>query len=453
MKQAMLVLCLLAAACASQPPRPVPTSENPPPLTSLSGDEAGWPELHTRGMRTLFAFMTPWCRACYEEQPRVEAFAQRRKADMRVIYVIAGCKPDRAAELARERRIKLPVYADPDGKFSDYFSVKATPALALIDADGNLVGAYGGIDEVPGDKLTPVADSGREIGTTYDVVVMAADDAKARQDLADARKVVHAAEMELSEWKDDSTLSRLNREAGTGPVEVTGDLLKIITASTQVSRATDGAFDITWLPLKKLWDDAARAGAPPADNAISEALRAVGYDKVSVEGSTVGFKHPQTRIGLGAVGKGWIVDAVFLFLRKRGYENMIVNIGGDLRTCGHGPDGPWTFTVMDPFDAAHAAGKFDLQDGSVATSGNYMRYLEIAGKRYGHILDPRTGRPATFEGSVSVFAPDCAMADALATALFVMGPEEGLDWARKHPGVEVVYAGRDGLQSTLKLDD
>jgi thiamine biosynthesis lipoprotein len=444
---------LLATACASQTPQPHPTFENPPPLISLRGEETGWPELHAHGKRTLFVFMTPWCRACYEEQPRVESFAEERKADTRVIYVIAGSNQGRAAELARERGIELPVYADPEGKFSDYFNVKATPALALIDADGNLVGAYGGIDEVPGDKLNPVSDSGREIGTTYDVVVMAADQARARQDLADARKIVHAAEMELSEWKDDSALSRLNREAGMRPVEVKGDLLKIIAASTQVSRATEGAFDITWLPLKKLWDDAARAGAPPTDDAISETLKAVGYGNVAVEGSTVSFKHAQTRIGLGAVGKGWIVDAVFLFLRKRGYENMIVNIGGDLRTCGRGPDGPWTFTVMDPFDAARAAGKFDLQDGSVATSGNYMRYLEIAGKHYGHILDPRTGRPAEFEGSVSVFAPDCAMADALATALFVMGPEKGLDWARKQPGIEVIYATRDGLQSTLNLDD
>jgi FAD:protein FMN transferase len=372
-----------------------------------------------------------------------------------VVYVIAGTDVARAAELAIERNFKVPVYVDPDGKFSDYFGVEVTPTLITFNDKGEQTGTYDGIGALPPDqavsphKAEAVIDSGREIGTTYDVVVMATDVEKARADLKAAREFVHEAEMHLSEWKADSDISRLNREGGAGLVEVPADLLHLIKASVKVTEATGGAFDITWLPLGKMWKDAAAAGELPPEATVDETLAAVGSDKIVVEGSRVSFKHSRTQIGLGAVAKGWIVDAVFLHLRDAGYADLIVNIGGDLRTAGEGPDGPWTFQIMDPFEPTRIAGTFDLKDGAVATSGQYLRYVEIDGKRYGHIIDPRTGWPATFDGSVSAFAPDCAMADALATALFVMGPEAGMKWVKENPGVEVIYATRDGLRSSI----
>ncbi|MCA8912899.1 MAG: FAD:protein FMN transferase [Planctomycetes bacterium] len=389
----------------------------------------------------------------------VEKFAKDHAADTRVIYVVSGSDASRVKEVADERKIAIPIYADPDGQFSEHFNVEMTPTLLDFDRDGKLTGTYDSVEMLPGSsesalprKLDAVVDSGTEIGTSYDVVVMAADESKAREDLAAAREVVHEAEKHLSEWKADSDISKLNERAGIEPVEVHGDLLKLIKASAEVSKATGGAFDITWLPLGKLWKDAAGADKLPSQEEIDAVLKAVDYKHVVVDGDKVSFDNPDTRIGLGAVAKGWIVDAVFLALKKRGYENLIVNIGGDLRTAGEGPDGPWTFEITDPYAPSMQIGKFDLQDGSVATSGNYLRYLEIEGKRYGHIVDPRTGRPATFDGSVSVFTRDCAMADALATALFVMGPEEGLKWVRQHDGVDAIYATRDGLQSSLPLD-
>jgi thiamine biosynthesis lipoprotein len=389
----------------------------------------------------------------------VEQFAREHERDTRVVYVISGSAAHRAAELVRERAIKVAAYADPRGEFADFFHVEVTPTVLAFSAEGEHTGTYESIAELgDGDAaaapgLRAVVDAGEEIGTTYHVVILATDEAAARRDLAAARDVVHEAESHLSEWKEDSDISRLNREAGTRPVEVEGDLLKVIKGSREVSQATGGAFDITWMPLGELWQTANASGRTPDQAELREVLAAVGYDKVVVEGSMVSFRHPGTRIGLGGVGKGWIVDAVFLHLRKRGYENIIVNIGGDVRTCGQGLDGPWTFKISDPHDPSRTAGTFELQEGSVATSGNYLRYLEIDGRRYGHILDPRTGMPAVFDGSVTVFAPDCAMADALATALFVMGPEQGLEWVGKHPGIEVIFATRDGLKSSLKLND
>ena len=298
-------------------------------------------------------------------------------------------------------------------------------------------------------KLLPVGDTGTELGTAYDVVVMAADEPKAIEDLKAAREVLRECERHLSEWKDDSDISELNRSAGSRPFEAQGDLLKIIKASLEVSKATDGAFDITWLPLGKLWEDAAKANKLPSKAQVNAVLSAVGYQKIEIDGKLVSFKHPDTKIGLGGVAKGWIVDAVFLCLKKRGYDNLVVRIGGDMRTGGQGPDGKWTFRITDPFDTSKFVGTFNLEDAAVSTSGQYYRYVEIEGKRYGHIVDPRTGYPCEFEGSVSVITHDSAMADALSKAMFILGPEDGIKWVKKHPGIEVIYATRDGIKSSI----
>lgn len=432
------------------------TAENAiqPGLVTRGGSYIDWPRVRDEGKRNLVVFMTPWCVPCRREQPHVETYA-RENPDVRVMYVVSGVNATRTNELALERKIALDVYADPDGAFADFYGVESTPTLIMFNAAGALVGSYRKLAELPGADAPPanvpvaVTDSGKELGTSYDVVVMATNTTRARADLASAREVLRKSEAHLSEWQNDSDISRLNENGFAGPVEVPDDLLQIIKASKKVSAATSGAFDITWLPLDDLW----KSDTLPTDAEVARALEAVGPDKVVVEDSEVSFTHKQTRIGLGAVAKGWIVDAVFLHLVDKGYKNLIVNIGGDIRTAGQGRDGPWTFKLMDPFNRAEAMATFDLQDGSVATSGNYFRYRVIDGKRYGHILDPRTGWPAKFEGSVSVFTRDCAMADALATALFVMGPDEGLQWAKDYPDVDVIYATEEGLRASFPLDD
>lgn len=373
------------------------------------------------------------------------------------MYVISGSALDRANEIAKARNFKVDVYVDAKGELAKHFEVAYTPQLLLFDAAKNLTGSYDDLASVPNGesgalpRLSPVGDSGTELGTAYDVVVMAADEARAREDLKAAREVLHECERHLSEWKDDSDITELNRSAYVKPFEAKGDLLKVIKASLQVSKATDGAFDITWLPLGRMWDDAAREGRLPSKEKIASVLKAVGPDKVEVNGAFVRFTHPDTKIGLGGVAKGWIVDAVFLDLKKRGYDNLIVRIGGDMRTGGRGPDGKWNFRIVDPWDQGRFVGTFDLEDAAVSTSGQYYRYVEIEGKRYGHIIDPRTGWPAPFEGSVSVITHDSAMADALSKALFIMGPETGIAWAKKHPGIEVIYATKDGLKSSLPV--
>ncbi len=296
-----------------------------------------------------------------------------------------------------------------------------------------------------------VADSGRELGTSYEVqvIVRAGEEDAARRALEAARAECHRLELILSEWRDDSEISRLNQQARHHPVPVTDLVERLLTGAFHVARATAGAFDFTWAPLGALWDEAERRGRVPDEAELAEARRHIGFDKVSLAGGVVRFLSPGVKIGVASFAKGWIIDALFHLIRRAGFAEVIVNIGGDLRTSGHDVDGgPQVFKVLDPYRPSHAIAELGVLDGSVATSGNYFRQRHIGGKAYGHLFDPATGRPPEFDGSVTVLTEDAAMADAVATALFVMGPERGLEFAKRVPGLEVLYLMRTGALAT-----
>jgi thiamine biosynthesis lipoprotein len=190
----------------------------------------------------------------------------------------------------------------------------------------------------------------------------------------------------------------------------------------------------------------------PEEAELVEVLPALGWRNVELRAGEIRFGHPRTRIGVASFAKGWVIDAVFLSLRARGHRHLMVNIGGDLRSGGRAAGGEEHLVhILDPFQPDRSVARLRVGEVSVATSGNYFRRRMIGGRAYGHILDPRTGRPPAFDGSVTVLTRDAAMADALATALFVLGPDRGLRFAESLPGLDAVFVTRDGLQSTLPL--
>lgn len=301
---------------------------------------------------------------------------------------------------------------------------------------------------------TLVADRGRELGTSYEIelVVAKGQEPAAWRALDQARAECHRLELILSEWRDDSEISRLNQRAFAQPVPVTDLVERLLGGALDVARATGGTFDFTWAALGGLWDEAERRGRVPDEAELAEARRHIGHDKVSLQGGVVRFTSPGVRIGVASFAKGWIIDALFHLLRRAGFPDMIVNIGGDLRVSGTDVAGATqAFRVLDPYQPTRTAAELGLVDGSLATSGNYFRKRHIAGKDYGHLFDPATGRPPEFDGSVTVLAADATMADALATALFVMGPERGMAFARRVPGLEVLYLTRQGAIATEGL--
>jgi thiamine biosynthesis lipoprotein len=408
-------------------------------VLSLGGEDLELAEILGEDKETLLVFMTSYCEVCRREQPSVEAFARAKSDSFRVYQVISGASLESARVLAEERRMQVELLVDESGALATHLGVRATPTLLWFDSAGQLRGTYHRIEDVPVGRQV-VMEKGVELGTSYDVLVVAADPERARGDLAEVRELCRTMEARLSQWREDSEVSVVNREASSRPVRISSDLQQLLEGALHVSRVTVGAFDVTWRPL----EDAGR-GNPP-----TSMLEDIGWRHVRIENGTVSFDRPGTRIGIDGVAKGWIIDALYHALRAKGYEDVLVNIGGDLRTSGRDERGePRVFRVADPFDITRTACEIEIQDLAVATSGNYIRFTEADGVRRGHIVDPRSGRQPVFDGSVTVLTRDAAMADALATALFVMGPEEGMGFAERTPGVDAIFVTRDGVRSTL----
>jgi len=255
----------------------------------------------------------------------------------------------------------------------------------------------------------------------------------------------------MSTYKKDSELSRLNRSAYGGWVAVSPDMWLVLNMSREISVETGGAFDVTVRPLVLLWKEAGRVGKLPADERLRGVMSQVGYKKLEFDpaGKRVRFRAKGMALDLGAIAKGYAVDAAAKTLKDFGCRNFIVNAGGDVRTGGTRPGGDaWHIGIQDPREPAPVGGLLKsylrISDAAVATSGNYQQFTVIAGERHSHIIDPRDGRPADAVPSVTVIAPDCTTADALATALSVLGVEDGLRFIEKNPGLETLMITVEG---------
>jgi FAD:protein FMN transferase len=235
----------------------------------------------------------------------------------------------------------------------------------------------------------------------------------------------------LSDYDTDSELSRLSQTAGSGrPIHVSDDLWFVLWRSQELARRTDGAFDVTIGPVVSLWRKARREKKLPDPIKLAETRKAAGNEKMRLDPArrTVELLVPYMRLDLGAIAKGYAADEALKVLRTRGVTRALVSGGGDL-AVGDPPPGTkgWRIEVA-PLDAENAppARYVLLAHAGLATSGDLFQHLEIDGKRYSHIVDPRTGIGLTDHSLVTVIAPDGITADSLATAVSVLGPEKGM---------------------------
>ena len=278
------------------------------------------------------------------------------------------------------------------------------------------------------------------MGTLVDVVVYA-DKEVAPEAATQAFERILEVEAAAHPSEEGSPLFQVRQ--GKGAL-IEGDLARILETAMDVSRATSGAFDPTLGDVVHLWGFGRDDPHLPGPKEIELALDNAGYDQVPAgqccsEGLDIWFD-------LGGVAKGYAVDEAVRALKEAGVKAGIVNAGGDLRSFGIRPRrGYWKIGVQDPDNPQELAGVLEVKEMAVATSGDYQRYFEEGGVRYHHILDPATGYPANsgMRGT-TVTAPDCATADALATAAFVMGPEKGLALLERWEGVEGVLITEDG---------
>jgi thiamine biosynthesis lipoprotein len=288
------------------------------------------------------------------------------------------------------------------------------------------------------------------MGTLVEISVIGRDEDKAEAAIQDAFDEMGRIEGLMSRRIPESEVSRINKLAGVRPVKVSAEVLKVIRRAEEISKASGGYFDISIGALLDLWGFELDGGRLPGKDEVDEALRSVDYRGVHLDetASTVQLRKKGMRIDLGGIAKGYAVDRAFEVLTSRGYGNLIVNAGGDMRVGGRKPNGPWVIGIQDPRDHSRILATLDASDICVATSGDYERYFTENGIRYHHLLDPFTGFPARGCRSVTILAKDALSADALATAVFVMGPKNGLRLIERMEEVEGLIISSDGEMIT-----
>ena len=265
-----------------------------------------------------------------------------------------------------------------------------------------------------------------------------------------AREIAEAAICEVkriertySRYLADSVVGAINDAARRGgAIEVDAETGELIDAALALYRRSQGLFDITSGPLREVWND--DAVAPPGADALARVLERIGSNKLDWSRPRLAFSQQGMEIDLGGLAKEYAADRAAALCRAMGAERGIVDLGGDLALFGDNPDGsPWRIGVADPQDPSRAAATLFVRDSAgVATSGGYQRFWEFAGKRYGHIFDPRTGWPVEGLASVTAVAENCAQAGALTTIALLKG-EQGADWLASHADAHV-YIDREG---------
>ncbi len=282
------------------------------------------------------------------------------------------------------------------------------------------------------------------MGTELEIKVLGRDLARLEEALDAAVVEIQRVEDLMTDWRP-SPLMELNAAAGQGPIEVAPELATLIARGLRLGELTGGAFDITYAGAGKLWDFKRQPPVVPDEEAVRAALAHVGYRRVRVdlEKSTVDLPEGM-RLGLGGIAKGYGVDRAMAVLLEHGIEHGIVSAGGDLKVLGRKFGKPWEIAIRHPRDRERVLAVLPVSNTCVMTSGDYERFFDHEGKRYHHILDPRTGFPATGCMSATVVAQDAADADSLATAMCVLGPKRGLALVEELPRVEALLVGMDG---------
>jgi len=270
-------------------------------------------------------------------------------------------------------------------------------------------------------------------------------------DLETAQEAVSAVFVEvaridnlMSTYIEDSEMSRINREAASGPVEVGDELFTLILRSLDISLLTRGAFDITYDSVGQHYDF--REGRRPDEDTILEELPRLNYRLVEInrDDSTIRFMQEGVRINLGGIAKGYTVERGVDVLREYGVAHARVTAGGDSRLLGDRRGQPWMVGVQNPRDEDQVVVTLPLENEAISTSGDYERFFEEDGERYHHIIEPSTGQPAGEVRSTTIIGPDAVLTDALSTAVFVMGVDQGLRLIATLPDYEGIVIDAEG---------
>lgn len=284
------------------------------------------------------------------------------------------------------------------------------------------------------------------MGTDVSVTVVADSVEKGEAAINAALDEIKRLDRMMSLYKDDSEITRVNMAAGKHPVTVSPEMIEVAEKAVQISELTGGAFDVTIGPLVVLWQMRLKQDAIPSDAEIKNVLSRIGYRNLVIDAhkSTIYLSKPHMIMDFGAIAKGYAADKAAEVLKKKGIENGIVAVSGDIRVLGKRSDGkPWNIGVQHPRQPDKTLVVLPLSNKSISTSGDYERFRIVNNKRYHHILDPRIGRPSAGMESVTVIGNRGIDIDPLTTALFILGTEKGMDIVKKL-GYEAIFVDERG---------
>ena len=283
------------------------------------------------------------------------------------------------------------------------------------------------------------------MGTQVTMTVVASDRDQGEAAIEVGMAEVRRFDAMMSLYKEDSEITKINRAAGKQPVKVSPEMIEAVVRATEISRRSGGVFDITIGPLVVLWQMRLKEGKTPSEKEIGRVRRLVNFRNVIVDkkASTIFLKRTGMIMDLGGM-KGYIADQVAGLLKRRGINNALIALAGDIWALGHREDGrPWRIGVQHPREKDRTIAVLELSDRYVCTSGDYERFVIKEKKRYHHIIDPRTGKPSTGVISVTLVGERGALIDPLAKVPFILGVEKGLSLVREY-GAEAIIVDDQG---------
>ena len=280
------------------------------------------------------------------------------------------------------------------------------------------------------------------MGNMFEITVVDDRDSVAFEHIETAVLEIQRIENLLTTYNDNSQTNLINRNAGIKPVKVDAEVFQLIERSQRISDITDGYFDISYGGIDKtFWNFDREMKQLPDPELVKEHLKLVNYKNIllDAESQTVFLKEKGMRIGFGGIGKGYAAEMAKRILQERNVISGVVNASGDLTTWGTQADGkPWTIGIADPDNAALPFSYMNITNTSVATSGNYEKFVMIGGKKYSHTINPKTGMPVSGIKSVTIICPNAEIADAMATPVGIMGIDAALNMVNQINHLECI---------------
>jgi FAD:protein FMN transferase len=285
------------------------------------------------------------------------------------------------------------------------------------------------------------------MGNCFEIAVVGDDEHLANTHIESAVAEIKRIEKLLTTFSEDSVTNQINASAGSTAVPVPKEVYNLIERCQNISALTQGAFDISYGGLdKRFWNFDMGMKELPSAEIARKAIRLIDYTKIILDHSdnSVLLAEKGMRIGFGGIGKGYAAEMAKAVLKKQGVDNGFVNAAGDLTTWGRQEDGrPWTIGIADPDKKESIFSSLNITDTSVATSGNYEKFVMIGGRRYAHTIDPKTGFPVSGIKSVTIITPNAELADAMATPVTVMGVRAGMDLINQMRNIDCIIIDED----------